>query len=172
MTHVIINTDDASQLRRIKERVLGRDSRPDRHRRATPELEPETALIELFRVDEVKDDTLECRRIDPKYGTLGVHVFEIARPYTLQRTPFDGQTIAYPGNESISYAYTSSRQRTAVRGVDTEIQVITPDYFVGDQVLAILVTTDLRDSEGTLITWMDLNTAARAWALEPEETLP
>jgi len=95
------------------------------------------------------DDCLVCE--DPKGVTRYV-----AKPYMLQRTPFDGETI-----DGVSYVYSTASARTA----DGDAQEVTPPY-VFDGTEKILVA---RIKQGSMrvgprkVEWVDLNTCGRDW---------
>jgi len=78
----------------------------------------------------------------------------VFKPHILKQTPFDGETV-----NGITYTYAEDGlSRTATDGVDTETQIITPDYYIGEELLCIR-----RDSF-----WQDVNSAGRCWAVEAE----
>ena len=90
----------------------------------------------------------------------------VAKPYLLRRTPFDGTTS---GRDGITFTYSSDSQREADDGTDTETQVVVPSYVSGDTIYAIRypvggtdVTTGGSPDES--VTYLDINTDGRAWA--------
>lgn len=129
----------------------------------------------LFEVTEggIKDDYLVCNGTDPNTGKYLQNV-AVAKPYVLQKTPFDGST-SYVGNVEVTYEYIEDFQRVAraVLAEDypiAEVQRTTPHYFEGD-ILAVSKAawggrnaTQWVDENGQPIEWIDLNFAARAWA--------
>ena len=122
-----------------------------------------------FIIKAVQGDYLECHTLDrvdgvPKEGTDTINV---ARPYTLRRTPFDGFIV-----NGITYDYSTDQQRTATMGTTVEEQFVTPDYLVGQTIMAALMRGDTAAvDEGVpqvYIPWEDLNVDGRAWAWDPE----
>lgn len=90
---------------------------------------------------------------------------KVAKPPYLRQEPFDGQTIS-----GVLYTYKSSEVRSATRSSDTEDQIITPGYSVGDTIFAIkgilsntVGTTGVQFQDKEL-EWLDLNVDARQWA--------
>lgn len=85
-------------------------------------------------------DHLECT---DAAGT----VVMVAKPWLVRRTPFDGPARTRNG---VTYAYTHDDRRIATVGIppdeETEIQVVTPDFVVGDEIYAIRV-----DSTGVVV---------------------
>lgn len=77
-----------------------------------------------FTLVSVSNDYLVCT--DANGNTVN-----IAKPYELRYTPFHGQTI-----NGITYTYSSSTQRSATDGTDTETQYITPNYVAGAEIIA------------------------------------
>ncbi len=99
------------------------------------------------------DDYLECQ--DSLLNTIYV-----AKPYELRKTPFDGETIG-----GVTYTYTSSSEREATDGVDTETQFVTPNYRVDAEIFAVKVQgeTGVETAEPAPIEYIELN-QGRAWA--------
>jgi len=127
--------------------------------------------LRRFRVKSIENDYLVCRKYNSTADEESATDINVAKPYELRRTPFDGETITYINAQQISYSYTSQRERTATEvspGSDSETQVMTPDYWVDCEIIAaigIYGTTGVTVS-GTLLQWEDLNTAGRFWAKE------
>lgn len=117
-------------------------------------LEPPSAAVRM-RVKTIQGDYLSCLTWDG--STEGTDPIAVARPWDLRRSPFDGQTV-----NGISYTYTSDVQRTATLTGVSEIQLITPDYFVDAEIFVISATTGVTAS-GNPVHYLDLNTSARAW---------
>lgn len=145
--------------------------------------------IQRFKVVGFENDYLVCLTLDKQSdditeGISGNSPIPVAKPYLLRKTPFDANSTAYTENadgsgaQTIDYTYSDHVTREATDGDSTETQVITPAYFYGDEILAIL-----RPSGGTglnsvtftylgveyanqKVVWEDLNTAARFWARE------
>lgn len=103
----------------------------------------------------------------------------VAKARLLQRTPFDGKTVTLR-RTPVAYSYSNAEfgGRTASpTGSPSEYQVITPPYFQGDIITArgVLATgykTQDPDvvPEGMTyyyISWEDMNTGGRQWAVDP-----
>ena len=115
-----------------------------------------------FRVKSESNDYLVCRTWDGT--TEGSTDVLVAKPYLLQRTPFHGVAVTYPNAQVITYTYAAAYERTADDTVDSETQIVTPRYFVDEEIIGIAVPrggTGVDDCD-----WMDLNTAGRHWAKE------
>jgi hypothetical protein len=87
--------------------------------------------------------------------------YAVAKPYELQRTPFDTLTI-----DGVEYTYTSASEREADDGVTTETQFITPNYRVGGQIYAVAIRTDtgaVGPDDPDPLTYLEVN-QGRAWA--------
>lgn len=131
-----------------------------------PERKAGTVTVALFQVVSVQTDYLVCNPLDGATGVASTDVVNVALPYLLRRTPFDGST-----REGISYTYTSNIQRTASDGSDTETQVIVPSYAAGDSIFAMrgvlrgtgAVLVD-GNNNTTALDWIDMNFDGRAWA--------
>lgn len=139
----------------------------------------QSVLVRRLRVKEVKDDYLRCfswtPNTDDNDGEEGDKDIFVAKPYLLRKTPFDGESIVYP-SKTISYTYASQGERTATSGADSETQVLIPEYFVDDEILAIrniigstgVVASEETPAGTTDIGWEDMNTAGRFWAKKDE----
>lgn len=143
-----------------------------------PDLDPPSsvALIQAVVVD-IQDDLLKCVNFtqptsggvfipqiyDPTLGSSDPDFFYVAKPYQLQRTPWDGQSVILNG-DVVTFHYTFLNQRDAVDSSGSEQQVIVPDYFFGDLIMVCSATTGYYDPSGDVIELMDINSAARAWA--------
>ena len=112
-----------------------------------------------FRVKSVGIDVLICREWDGT--TEGAIDVNVALPYLLQRTPFDGNT-----RNGVTYTYTNNFTRTASDGSTVETQRITPDYVVDDEIVAVAVGTVLGGFNEITSDWIDANLDGRAWAAE------
>lgn len=81
----------------------------------------------------------------------------VALPYLLRRTPFDGLT-----RDGITYTYSSNTVRSATGSPGTETQTIVPSYVANDQIFA---TRYPRYGTGvTNVFFIDENRDGRAWA--------
>ena len=130
--------------------------------------------FDRFKITDVFGDHLECNfhnatveteQDSPVQNTTTIFV---AKPFQLRNTPFDSKTIAYINGQNITYTYgaeASARAREADDGTDTEDQVMTPDYFIGEEILALYIETGLKaDGPTQRIFWEDINTCGRFWA--------
>lgn len=122
--------------------------------------------VRQFKVITEMEDYVTCNAFDGVDS--GDLVYNVAKPYLLRRTPFDGET-----RKSITYTYSSNYQRTADDGVDTESQIIVPSYTAGDIIYAVMgiagstsVWQDTSSAEPgrNKIFWVDLNVDGRCWA--------
>lgn len=101
-----------------------------------------------------EDDYLVCEDAD-------ANEYLVAKPYELQRTPFDGQTI-----DGVTYAYASETEREADDGVDTETQFITPNYRTGGTIYAVRVQGGAGvdgPTSGEVLQYIEID-QGRAWA--------
>ncbi len=153
----------------------------DRQRYAGP-------TVARFRVRSVEGDYLVCRATDGV--TDGEVDIKVAKPYLLQKTPFDGVSRA-----GVTYTYTDgattgthtintsgddgNQQRIATLdsdATDKEFQTIIPRYspaatgYDGDIIIAMKgvnggppAIVDAGYSYEQRIEWLDMNTDARAW---------
>jgi len=135
-----------------------------------------------FVVDEVHDDYLLCHK--GTYGTPlgGLSQFPVALPFMLLNAPFDEETITYPKPASTDvyyehYSSEGSQSRFAYLNHGEadeyyEIQLITPPYFIGEEIRAVQgatgITVTINEVETALV-WQDINTAGRAWAVIPDQ---
>ena len=90
----------------------------------------------------------------------------IAKPYLLRRTPFDGVTITFPNAQDIAYTYTENGTRTANDGTSSQSEILTPQYTVGELLIAF---TGMSGGSGvtvsdSMLVWMDVNTGGRQWS--------
>ena len=129
------------------------------------------AIVRRFRVNSESGDYLTCRHYNPEAnggaGVEGSKDVYVAKPYALRRVPFDGNTITYPNAQAIDYTYAQDYEREADDGVDTETQVMTPRYWVDEEILAvrgIAGVTGVADVGGVHVVWEDLNGCGRHWA--------
>jgi hypothetical protein len=119
--------------------------------------------IQQFAVQSVEGDYLVCHAItldadgDLLEGTQDINV---AKPYLLRRSITSRTT----SDGLITYSYTSDTQRTATLDATSETQKITPDYAVGDLILAVrgIVGGTQVKVDGVPLQYMDIT--PRAWA--------
>ncbi len=131
----------------------------------------ERGAIKTFFVLLEGHDVLLCRDRDEKW-------YLVAKPAELRKTTFHEQTI----NE-VTYTSTDMAERLATNGVDDdETHLITSSYAVGERITAFkhhekdrplcrIVADEYEGAEtgNHALWWEDMNTAGRAWAVEPEE---
>ena len=117
-----------------------------------------------FLIDSDEGDYLVCYPFDGE--TVGDDPVNVAKPYLLRKTPFDGNT-----RNGVSYAYDISdpakRVATKVSDSTTQTEVITPSYQVAeDEVWATKVDTGgtgVVDGDGNDVVWLE-DDQGRAWA--------
>jgi hypothetical protein len=95
--------------------------------------------------------------------TTGGARVDVAKPYLLRRTPFDGQS-----RNGIAYTYGGLDERTAARQNIIEDQLIVPRYVIGDQIV-VLRGLDTGARVAPIITSLDLNVDGRQWARKAPE---
>ncbi len=124
-------------------------------------------------ITAIHDDYLACRDWDGQ--AEGETDVEVARPWELQRTPWDGESHTIDG---VIYSYTYADAESRVKSADgqDEDQVIVPPYFVGAVIQAAALISGHAASHGddpvTLVRLIDTNNAARAWAQVDQEAQP
>lgn len=141
-----------------------------------------TPEVKQFRIAvlDTSGDTLTCESYD---GTVvkerGART-TIALPHLFRKSPFDDKT-----RDGITFTYSDTviHERSATDGTDTETQVVTPSYEVGDVIFAIkniknstglTITKDVTRPDGSLekqevdVEWLDLNVDGRTWAEKNE----
>lgn len=85
-----------------------------------------------FKVVSESNDYLVCHTWIESIQEEGSEAINIAKPYLLRRTPFDGET-----RNGVSYTYTGASTRTAIKtGEDNITEKITPSYVEGDVIKA------------------------------------
>jgi hypothetical protein len=119
--------------------------------------------FQQFAVQSVEGDYLVCHAItldadgEQAEGTQDIYV---AKPWLL-RTSITERTTS---DGVIMYTYASHVERTAILDAETETQRITPDYAVGDLILAVrgIVGGTQVQVDGVPLQYMDIT--PRAWA--------
>lgn len=164
----------ASRLNRpIKaiNRLLGNVPRGQQVIRTSAPSAPAGTTITQFRFKQLVTDAFFARTWNGEEE--GEESIEIALPYQLRKTPFDGMLI-----DGIRYAYgTAVSRRTANLGFQRfENQVIIPRYRRDDLIYAVrgaiggtsVTRSNPEDPEEPDVTipWLDLNVDGRAWAAE------
>lgn len=123
-----------------------------------------------YRVKECFGDCLRCRAITGLVGeeTEGTEDVMVAKPWHLQKTPFEGNTI---NNITYHYDVDDPHRRTAVEDEggpdeDSEEQVIVPEYVVdSDVIFAVDAETGVQWDDGGEMTPISLlEVTQRAWA--------
>jgi hypothetical protein len=120
-----------------------------------------------FKIVTIEDDFLTANPFFPGDESVGTDVVPIGKPWMLQRTPFDTNTITYPNGENLEYTYDATnpeRKRVSDDGTFTLVQFMVPMYFVDEIIRASAIWTSLIDSNNAEIVWEDDNTAGRHWA--------
>lgn len=122
------------------------------------------SVVQRFKYVSFARDSIICVAWDGT--TAGTENVEIARPEDLQRSPLDGQT-----RNGITYTYSSGFKRTATKGAESEVQIITPSYVAGDIIYGAtnIVGQPFKVAAAVgfkTVEWLDINCAGRAWAKE------
>lgn len=109
-------------------------------------------------VTAINDDTLTCSIV--AHGNVEAETITVAKPCTLQRTPWDGETV-----DGVTYTYSDSQHREADDGgaYAPEDQIVDPPYVTDGPCPEIYVhwvgnQTDIDDCY-----WIDLNVDGRHW---------
>ena len=114
----------------------------------------------MFKVASVETDYLLCNTWDG--SVQGTESIEVALPYILRRTPWDGNTR---GN--FTYTYLSNVEREiSVNNTVIGTEEINPEYLPGDIVYGVKNVsggTDVVNANGDDVVWLDLNVDARRW---------
>ena len=117
--------------------------------------------VKQFRYKSFKTDYISCLEWDGT--TLGVEEVNVALPYMLRQTPFDGET-----RRSITYTYITGQWRTASKsGESDESQVIVMNFHSSDTIYAVSGVaggTGVTSETGEEVVWQDLNVDGRMWA--------
>jgi len=111
--------------------------------------------VKAYTVDSVDDDTLWCVPVDDPEA----EPVEVAKPYLLRRTPFDGNTIG-----GLTYTYSSAIEREVFDGTNTETQHVKEAWLVGEIIYVVEITEEETGLTG--ITLQDINNSAHAWHSE------
>jgi len=116
--------------------------------------------VAMYRLKSVQGDYLTCRTWD---GTTegGTDVF-IAKNYKL-RNSITSQVI---DGVTVNYTYTTTVERDATIGANTETQIIVPRYLSDDLIFAIYSETTGVEKDDDELTLLDINADARAWAVK------
>jgi len=120
-----------------------------------------------FIIVSEADDYIVCNAYTTGTAAAIGSAINIAKPYLLRRTPFDGVTITFPNAQAILYTYTANDTRTAYDGSTTQTEILTPQYTVGEllnAVAGISGGTGVTVSFAMLV-WMDINAGGRQWSV-------
>jgi hypothetical protein len=114
-------------------------------------------------VEAVYADYLECKLYNPVAGSTSGATFAVAKPFLLQQTPFDGETITYIDGESVTYTADGTDpeyKRNHDNGIMAADFVVTPNWFIGEQIIIMQMPVLVN---GTLYNWVEL-AMGRYWA--------
>lgn len=111
--------------------------------------------IHIVEVVSVFPEYLKAKKL----GEGGQHsIISVAKPWGMRKG------TAWPAGPTYTYNEAGT-SRTAVSGSITETQVVTPNYQIGEQLLAVrLPSARIKDVDDNLIFWEDINQAGRCWA--------
>jgi len=126
-------------------------------------------VVRLAPVQGAAPGTVAIATITAIHGTYllcdkdGAEI-TVAKPWGLRHN------VEFPtGGGTIRYVYTAYGRRIATQAGESETQVITPDYEVGEELLVRrLASARINDEGGEPIVWADLNVLGRCWAVEAE----
>ncbi len=104
----------------------------------------------LATVTAIGTDSLTC--------TANGSSETVAKPFLLQRTPFHDNSITFQDGQNVGYSYSNPYTRVATDSPDSETQVITPGWFIGDILLVFYTLTNISN-----VYWQDCNMAGRQW---------
>ena len=126
-------------------------------------ISPWSAFMKWAEIVSVQEDYLTCKNYGTVTGDSSGSNFLVAKPFLLQQTPFDGQTITYIDGDEITYtadATDPEYKRNHDDGSDSADFVITPNYFIGEPIFILRIPT-LAGS--TTTDWVELG-MGRYWA--------
>ena len=113
--------------------------------------------LQRMRVKGEENDYLRCKTWDGT--TEGTDTIYVAKPYDLQRTPFDGNTV-----NSKTYTYRSKNRREVNVSSRTYSETIREEYYNNAEIYAEYRPKGDTGVTGTpIIYWIDSNQAARRW---------
>lgn len=105
-------------------------------------------------------------------------LYYVAKPWLLQKTPFNGRSIYWGNNVPQSehlFTYTTLGVRQLTNSVTNEVttEYMTPRYFPGEIIIAKRLVTGYYDpmllGEKVEIVWQDINEGGRNWQPEQAE---
>jgi hypothetical protein len=143
---------------------------------------PAGLVVRWAKVVDVFNDCLSCAFIQTVTplnvqtitidGTAISDPFYVAKPWALQVSPFDGNTITYIDGEQITYTKDATDpefKRNHSDGVDNADFIITPNYYIGEWLTIARLPSPVvlpGGSSYTVLDWIDMNNAGRYWARE------
>lgn len=133
----------------------------------------DTLTVAPFTQPVDDDDLWTPQTYDEDLGQDSLVTLKVAKPWALQREPWDGKTVEVNG-ESTIYNYGTVGERVASVGLVNFDESITPSYYLGDIIHCVRLPSGLYDdiSEDVPIAWMDMNTTGRTWKRETVVVLP
>lgn len=140
-------------------------NKPGQSGSARPPIPQSSDFIRWAQIVSVSEDYLLCNFYNIADGTTAGSV-NVAKPYLLQQTPFDGAAVTYINGNEITYtkdavAPTYKREHSLTGG-DAANYEITPNYFVGELVRIINGPTNVEVS-GARLMWEEMG-YGRYWA--------
>lgn len=120
---------------------------------------PVRVAVQRFQVVNQSDEYLLCKVKD--LAGLGTSIFNIAKPYLLRRSSYQGK----PARAGVTYTYVDAGKRTATDGTNTWTETIQPSYEIGDIIFAencVAGGTDVVVA-GEQLTWLDQNLDGRSF---------
>lgn len=156
---------------------------PPQQTGVTPRNQAIQGVIFQCKIVSIYPDSLLVIEFDGT-NVIGDTKFEVAKPYLLRRSPFDGKA-----RDGVSYFYNSNVSRNAYTGLlhevngtvvteggtpvadsEKEIQIVIPTYVVNDVIfVAQKVGNGTGVQNGTdKIKYLDMNVDGRAWAKQDE----
>ncbi len=93
----------------------------------------------------------------------GTQAINVAKPWLLRRTPFDGLS-----RDGVSYVYTADQTRTATAGPNVRVEHVTPGYLIGDIVycLRTILNATAVEVGGLILPALEI-AGGRMWAADP-----
>jgi hypothetical protein len=90
-------------------------------------------IVAWFQIVDEDDDFLICYMLHPETGAPIEKEINVAKPYMLRLTTFDGET-----RNGVTYAYSDPQTRTASKsGEDDITERITPSFQADDIIRAM-----------------------------------
>ncbi|KKK55310.1 hypothetical protein LCGC14_3075840 [marine sediment metagenome] len=129
---------------------------------------PGISTRRAFRLKEIRDDYLICRELDAD-GVEAATDTLVAKPWLLQRTPFDGTV-----RNGSTLSYSDGEHRTSTRpdpsGIPgetvNESQLVIPRFTFDDLLYATLeIYTGVETEGGVKVVWQAAD-GPRAWTAE------